>query len=74
VPVINNSIRLGSPAIDSVLRKSGKYAITVIAGDYSGQTHLMISPDKPVKLEASLSSLLIRDTPEKVSFLLQDVW
>lgn len=70
----NNSIRLGSPTIDSVLRKSGKYTITVIAGDYSGRTYFMISPDKPVKLEVSLSSLLIRDTPEKVLFTLQDVW
>lgn len=70
----NNSIRLGSPAIDSVLRKSGKYTITVIAGDYSGQTYFMVSPDKPVKLEANLSSILIRNTPEKVSFSLQDVW
>lgn len=74
VPVANKSIRLGSPAIDSVLRKSGKYAITVIAGDYSGQAYFMVSPDKAVKLEANLSNLLIRDTPEKVSFSLQDVW
>lgn len=74
VPVTNNSIRLGSPAIDSVLRKSGKYTITVIAGDYSGQTYFMVSPDKPITLQANLSSILIRDTPEKVSFSLQDIW
>lgn len=34
----------------------------------------MISPEKPVKLEASLPSLLINDTPEKISLSLQDVW
>lgn len=51
VPVIDGRIRLGTPAVDSLIRKAGRYTMTLTAGDTQQETSFIISPAQPDRLE-----------------------
>lgn len=74
VPVIDGRIRLGTPAVDSLIRKAGRYTMTLTAGDTQQETSFIISPAQPDRLEVWLASILLLNTPTPGSLFLRDTW
>jgi hypothetical protein len=74
IPVLNGKIRLTSPLVDTVLKRSGRYVLTVVVGDYSGKTNFTIVPEKVDNIQVSLDALLVQDTPKNLSLTLQDTF
>ena len=70
----DGKIHLGSPTIDSIIQRAGRYTMTIVVGDYSGKTYFTIVPDKPHHIDVSLSPLLVKDTPETILLTLKDTW
>lgn len=65
-------MHLGSPAIDPIIRRTGKYTMTLVAGELSGKTTFTVVPGKPHHIGLALAPLLIKDMPEKMTLTLQD--
>lgn len=74
VPLTDGIAHLGSPTIDPVIRRAGRYTATLSTNQNIGKTHFNITPDAAHHLTAVLNPILIRDTTEMMQLALQDIW
>lgn len=74
VPVIDERVRLGSPAVGALIQRAGKYTMILTTADTQQETTFMISPAQPERLDVSLANILLLGTPAPVSLSLKDAW
>lgn len=63
VPLIKNTLHIGSPAIDTILRKTGRYNVTIEMDDTIGKTSFTVVPSSPRQILVTLPKLLLKDIP-----------
>ena len=74
VPVIQKTLKLGSPAIDPVLHRAGKYVITLTSNGVSDTTDLFVTAGAPKKLIANIPKILLVKEKYVTDFSITDTW
>ena len=74
VPVQNKNLRLGSPAVDVILHKAGKYIMKMTANGISETTDLFIAPGAPKNLITDIPSVILVGENRTINLSITDTW
>lgn len=73
-PVSQKTLRLGSPTIDPVLHKSGKYILTLTHNWVSDKVHLFVVAWEPEKIITNMPKILLAHEKYILDFSVTDSW
>jgi|GEM_PF-2875254 len=74
VSVIDNILKIGSPAADPVLHRAGKYRVTLTSNGVSETTDLFIIAGSPRALITNIPKIVLAKEKYIADFSLTDVW
>lgn len=74
VPVVNQVLKIGSPAGDVVLRKAWKYIMTLTSQGVSETIDFFIIAWAPKKIVSNMPSVVVTWEKYSIQFILQDNW